>query len=138
MISFYGSNEVLDKVLGHSQATVGSDGIFGGRPHPRLHGTYPRFIDEYVHVKRKMNLSEAIRKVTGFPASILGLDSRGLLKKGHWADIVLLEPEAIGSSATYEEPERYPEGIPYVMVNGELVVNNGKTTGSLPGQALRK
>jgi N-acyl-D-amino-acid deacylase len=138
MISFYGSEEVLDKVLGHSQATVGSDGIFGGRPHPRLYGTYPRFLNQYVNVKKRMSLPEAIRKVTGFPASILGLESRGLLKEGYWADIVLLDPVAVASRATYEDPIRYPEGIPYVMVNGELVVKGGKATRRLPGQALRK
>jgi N-acyl-D-amino-acid deacylase len=138
MISFYGSDQVLDKVLEHPRATVGSDGIFGGRPHPRLYGTYPHFLTEYVNVKKKMSLPEAIRKVTGFPAGILGLEGRGLLKEGYWADLVLLDPERITSKATYEQPEQYPEGIPYVMVNGELVVDGGETTGSLPGRALRK
>ncbi len=138
MISFYGSDQVLDKVLEHPQATVGSDGIFGGRPHPRLYGTYPRFLNEYVNVKERMSLTEAIHKITGFPAGILGLEGRGLLKEGYWADLVLLDPKRIASKATYEQPEQYPEGIPYVMVNGELVVDGGETTGSLPGRALRK
>ena len=137
MISFYGSAQLLEKVLGHPQATVGSDGIFGGRPHPRLYGAYPRFLREFVQVKELMSLPEAIRKVTGFPAEILGLTDRGILKVGAWADVVLLDPQRVADRSTYEEPEQYPEGIPYVLVNGELVVDRGETTGRLPGRALR-
>jgi N-acyl-D-amino-acid deacylase len=138
MISFYGSDQVLHKVLGHPRATVGSDGIFGGRPHPRLYGAYPRFLKEFVNEKKMMSLPEAIRKITGFPASILGLEGRGLLKEGYWADLVLLDPEGIADRATYDQPELYPEGVPYVLINGELVVDGGETSGNLPGRALRK
>jgi N-acyl-D-amino-acid deacylase len=138
MISFYGSYQVLEKVLGHAQATVGSDGIFGGRPHPRLYGAYPRFLSEFVNEKKRMSLPEAIRKITGFPAGILGLEDRGLLKEGYWADLVLLDPEGIADKATYEQSEQYPAGIPYVLVNGKLVVDGSETAGTLPAQALRK
>jgi N-acyl-D-amino-acid deacylase len=138
MISFYGSEHVLEKVLCHPQGTVASDGIFGGRPHPRLYGTYPRFLKEFVRVRGLLDLVEAIHKITAFPAGILGLDDRGTLREGAWADIVLLDPEQVADTATYEEPEQYPEGVPYVFVNGELVVDRGLFTGSLPGRALRK
>jgi N-acyl-D-amino-acid deacylase len=138
MISFYGSEDVLEKVLSHPQATIGSDGIFGGRPHPRLYGAYPRFLREFVRVKKMMSLPEAVRKVTGFPAEILGLEERGLLKEGFGADVVVLDPERVADTATYEKPEQYPEGIPYVFVNGELVVDQGAFTGQLPGRALRR
>ncbi len=138
MISFYGSDEVLEKVLAHSHATVGSDGIYGGRPHPRLYGTYPRFIKLFVREKRMFTLSEAIRKVTSFPAQILGISDRGILKEGDWADIVLFDPETIGDTGTYEEPESYPEGIQYVFVNGGLVVDQEGVTGNLPGRVLRR
>jgi N-acyl-D-amino-acid deacylase len=138
MISHYGSEEVLEKVLGHPQATVGSDGIYGGRPHPRLYCAYPRYLKEFVRVRKFFDLPEAIRKVTAFPAAILGLKDRGTLREGAWADIVLLDPERVADTATYEDPEQYPEGIPYVFVNGELVVDRGAFTGKLPGQALRK
>lgn len=137
MISFYGSEHVLEKVLGHAQATVGSDGIYGGRPHPRLYGAYPRFLREFVRVKKAMSWPEAIRKVSGFPAEILGLGDRGLLRPGYWADVVLFDPEQITDLGTYEEPAQYPLGIPYVLVNGELVVDQGEPTGRLPGRALR-
>jgi N-acyl-D-amino-acid deacylase len=138
MISFYGSEEVLEKVLGHGQATVGSDGIYGGRPHPRLYGAYPRFLKEFVRVKKLFSLPEAVRKITSFPAAILRLEDRGLLREGFWADVVLLEPDRVADTSSYEEPEQYPEGIPYVFVNGELVVDQELAAGTLPGRALRK
>ena len=138
MITFYGSEEVLEKVLAHSHATVGSDGIYGGRPHPRLYGTYPRFIEMFVREKRMFTLPQAIGKVTSLPARVLGISDRGILREGNWADIVLFDPETIGDTATYEEPESYPQGIRYVFVNGELVVDQQGVTGNLPGQVLRK
>jgi len=138
MISFYGSNEVLDKVLTHPNATVGSDGIFLGRPHPRLYGTFPRYIERYVRDEKKMSLPEAIRKVTSSSAGILGLENRGELKEGYWADIVLLDLDKIADKATYEDPIKYPDGIEYVFVNGVLIVEDGKYSGNLPGKVLRK
>ena len=138
MISFYGSEWVLEKVLTHPLATVGSDGIPSGRPHPRLYGTYPRFLKEFVRVKNRLSLPEAVRKITSFPAEILGLRERGTLREGFWADVVLLEPDSIADTATYEEPEQYPKGIPYVFVNGELAVDREQLIGHLPGKVLRK
>jgi len=138
MISFYGSEQVLAKVLGHPQATVGSDGIYGGRPHPRLYGTYPRYLKSFVRQKKQLGLPQAVRKITSFPAEILGLSERGMLQEGFWADMVLLDPDGIADRATYDAPEQYPEGMPYVFVNGELVVDRGLPTGNLPGRVLRK
>ncbi len=85
MISFYGSEDVLRKVLSHPCATVGSDGIYGGRPHPRLYGSYPRFLRQYVRESRTFTLEEAVRKITSFPAKILGLGDRGTVEEGKWA-----------------------------------------------------
>jgi N-acyl-D-aspartate/D-glutamate deacylase len=102
-----------------------------------LYGAYPRFLREFVRVKKAMSWPEAIRKVSGFPAEILGLGDRGLLRPGYWADVVLFDPEQITDLGTYEEPAQYPLGIPYVLVNGELVVDQGEPTGRLPGRALR-
>jgi N-acyl-D-amino-acid deacylase len=138
MISFYGSDAILEKVLSHGHATVGSDGIYGGRPHPRLYGAYPRFVAEFVREKKIFALPEAICKITSFPATILDISDRGVLKEGNWADIVLFDPDTITDTATYEDPERYPEGISYVFVNGQLVVKQGQLTGEFPGKVLRK
>ena len=137
-ISVYGSEQVLEKVLVHPQATVGSDGIYGGRPHPRLYGAYPRYLQKFVREKKRLSLPEAVRKITSFPAEILGLKERGILKEGFWADIVLFDPDLVADTATYEKPKQYPIGIPYVLVNGELVVDGGSSTGHLPGKVLRK
>ena len=138
MISFYGSEDILDKVLTHPQATVGSDGIYGGRPHPRLYGAYPRFIERFVRDQGRLRLEEAIRKITSFPAGILGIADRGLIKEGCFADLVIFDPALIADAATYEAPERYPTGIAHVLVNGRPVVSNGQTTGKYPGRVLRK
>lgn len=138
MISFYGSEDVLKKVLSHPNATLGSDGIYGGKTHPRLYGSYPKFIKEYVREKKILTLPEAIRKITAFPAEILGIPDRGLLKEGYWADVVLFDPDKIADTATYENPVSYPVGLPYVFVNGTMVVEDSRYTGKLPGKVLRK
>jgi N-acyl-D-amino-acid deacylase len=138
MISFYGSENVLKKVLSHRQATVGSDGIYGGRPHPRLYGSYPRFLRQYVREEKVFSLQEGIRKITSFPAEILGIPDRGRVAEGCWADLVLFDPERLTDKATYEEPELPPEGIAGVFVNGVRVVDSNGTTGLLPGRVLRK
>jgi N-acyl-D-aspartate/D-glutamate deacylase len=117
---------------------VGSDGIYGGRPHPRLFGSYPKYLREYVRESKTFTLEEAVRKITSFPAEILGIPDRGTIKESAWADLVLFDPEKIGDRATYEEPEQYPEGISYVFVNGVKVVNPKGTSGTLPGRVLRK
>jgi N-acyl-D-amino-acid deacylase len=137
MISFYGSDKVMDKVLSHPNATVGSDGVFLGRPHPRLYGTFPRYLQLYVREKGTMTLAEAVRKITSSPAEILGLKDRGLLREGFWADVVLLDPTRVADRATYEDPKQYPAGIPFVFVNGQPVVEHGQYTGGLLGQVLR-
>jgi N-acyl-D-amino-acid deacylase len=138
MISFYGSESVLEKVLSHPQATVASDGIFSGRPHPRLYGTYPRFLRLFVRETKRFSLLQAVHKITGFPAQVLGLKERGVLREGFWADLVLFDLDRITDRASYEQPEQAPDGIPYLFVNGQLVVDQGAYTGSLPGTVLRR
>jgi N-acyl-D-amino-acid deacylase len=137
MISFYGSDEILEKVIGHPHGTVGSDGIYGGKPHPRLYGAYPCYFRRFVREKPLFSIEEAVRKVTSFPASILGLKDRGQIKENFWADLVVFDPDTISDRSTYDDPEQYPEGISYVIVNGEVVVEKGKATSNLPGKVLR-
>ena len=122
----------------HPCATVGSDGIYGGRPHPRLYGSFPRFLRQYVRESRTFTLEEAVRKITSFPAKVLGLRDRGTVEEGKWADLVLFDPDTVGDRSTYEEPELYPEGICSVLVNGVEVAGADGTTGKLPGKVLRK
>ena len=107
-------------------------------PHPRSYGTFPRILGKYVRDENVISLEEAIKKMTHLPASKLGLKNRGLIKKGYAADINIFDPEKIIDKATYTEPHQFPEGISFVIVNGMIVVNNGKHTGAQPGKALFK
>ena len=136
MINHYGSEDVLEKVLRHPNATVGTDGIFGGQPHPRLYGTFPRFIHEFVNIKKMLTLTEAIRKITSFPAGILGLNRRGIIKEGYWADLVIFDPDSFADTATYDNPCRYPTGLFFVLVNGQIVADKSGLTKNLPGHVL--
>lgn len=138
MISHYGSVDVLAKVLSHPSATIGTDGIYCGSPHPRLYGSYPRLLQEFVVRQHRMTWQEAICKCTSQPASILGLTDRGLIREGMAADLVVIDPERIADNSTYENPAMHPCGIDLVMVNGEAVVNSAGTTKCLPGRVLRK
>lgn len=104
---------------------------------PRGVGTYPKILGKYTREEKVITLEDAIRKMTSLPAQFLGLQDRGLVKEGFWADLVVFDAEKVKSNATYETPQVYPSGIPYVLVNGELAVDNGKLTGALAGKVLR-
>ena len=88
--------------------------------------------------ERLLSLEEAVRKMTGAPAARLGLAERGLLREGFWADLVVFDPNRVRSNATYDMPRQFPNGIEYVAVNGQLVVDGAVHTGALPGRALRR
>jgi N-acyl-D-aspartate/D-glutamate deacylase len=107
-----------------------------GNGHPRGYGNFPRVIAEYVRKKKVITLPEAIRKMTSWPATRLRLPSRGVIKEGNWADVVIFDYDKIQDNATYEYPFRPPTGIDVVMVNGQVVMENGKHTGARPGQIL--
>lgn len=107
-----------------------------GLPHPRYYGTFPRKLRRYVFERRIITLPFAIRSMTSLPAQILGLKDRGLLREGYWADVTIFDPRTVADRATYTEPHQYAEGIPYVIVNGELVVDGGRISGKLPGRVL--
>lgn len=107
-------------------------------PHPRAYGTFPRILGKYVRDQMVISLEEAIRKMTSLPAEKLGLKNRGLIKKGYAADINIFDPDKIIDKATYTKPHQFPEGMQFVIVNGMMVVANGKHTGAQPGKALFK
>ena len=107
-------------------------------PHPRAYGTFPRVLGKYVRDEKVISLEEAVRKASALPATVLGLNNRGLLKPGYAADLVIFNTDSIADQATYLKPHQYPTGIRIVMVNGEAVVKNCKLTGALPGKALFK
>src|SRR5699024_10180453 len=134
MIIHWGYEEDILYGMKHDLQIVGSDGIFGSKPHPRLYGTYPRLLGKYVREKSLFSLSEGIRKMTGAPAQFLRLKDRGFLREGYWADIVIFDPKTIAGNATYEEPLKSPTGIEYVIVNGTVSIKKGEYTGATPGQ----
>jgi len=115
---------------------AGTVALGDGIPHPRFYGTFPRKIRRYVFERGLITLPFAIRSMTSLPAQIIGLKDRGWLKENYWADIAIFDPEKIADRATYVNPHQYAEGVPYVLVNGELVVDGGKITGKLPGKVL--
>ena len=125
-------------ILSSERVCVGSDGLFGGKPHPRVYGTFPRILGKYVREENLLSLEEAIRKMTSLPARAMGLGSKGVLREGMDADLVVLRPEVVESRATFEDPRRHPMGIDHVVVNGEFAVRDGETTGDLPGRAVTK
>jgi N-acyl-D-amino-acid deacylase len=142
MVVFYGDEEDMETVLRSPLSCVGSDSWataphIGGKPHPRTYGTFPRVLGRYVRERRILSLEEAVRKMTSQPAGKLGLQDRGLIREGFWADIVVFDPNTITDRATYQDPHQYPQGIHYVIVNGQVVIERGKHVGKLPGKILK-
>lgn len=129
----------LDKFVVHPEGMVGSDSIFlGAKPSPRTYGAYPRILGDFVREERRMSLAEAIRKMTSYPAQRLGIMDRGILRDGMYADIAIFDFATISPVGTYHDPRQQCRGMQYVLVNGEVVIDQGTHTGALPGRALRR
>ncbi len=130
----------VEQIMKHPLVMHASDGsavTFGqAKPHPRNYGTFPRVLARYVREKKMISLPEAVRKMTSLPASRLKLKDRGVLKKGMAADIVVFEPKSVADKATWQNPHQYAEGIPYVLVNGQLVIDDNERTEAFPGKVL--
>jgi N-acyl-D-amino-acid deacylase len=133
------SAATLHHFVAHPVGMVGTDSTFIGlKPSPRTYGSFPRILGEFVRERRVLGLEEAVRKMTGAAAARLGLTDRGLLRDDFAADVVVFDPARVRSTATYEEPRSFPEGIEHVIVNGVPVVSHGAQTDALPGRALRR
>lgn len=130
----------VQRVLRHETCMIGSDGLPSpsGKPHPRLYGTFPRVLGRYVREEPLLSLEEAVRRMTSLPADKFGLADRGRIAPGQWADLVVLDPERVTDTATYEDPRRYPDGIDYVLVNGAVVVERGAPLNRPAGQVLSR
>lgn len=145
MMGFGMEENSTEKILAHPRVMISSDaGSHAPYPpmnksiaHPRAYGTFPRAIAKYVRDRNICSLEEMIKKMTSMPADKLGLSDRGKLMKGKAADIVIFNYDFIQDKATFTEPHQYPNGIPYVIVNGELVINNGEHTGAMPGKIIK-
>ena len=119
-------------------ASLAPQGVFlNSNPHPRAYGSFARLLGRYVREEGVITLREAIRRLTSLPAENLGLDRRGRLAEGFFADVVVFDPEAVVDHATYEEPHRYATGVVHLFVNGEQVLRGGEHTGATPGRVVR-
>ena len=107
-----------------------------GKPHPRSFGTNVRVLGKYVRDEKILTLEDAVRKMTSLPAQTMRLRDRGLLKEGYWADVVVFDPDTVSDPATYENPQQYAKGVPYVFVNGTVVIDNGNHTGARAGKII--
>jgi N-acyl-D-amino-acid deacylase len=144
MISFMMSEENVTLGLGQPFVMIGSDGegrtprgpCAGGKPHPRNYGTCPRLLGHYVRERGVLSLETAIRKLTGLPAEKLRLRDRGVLEPGAFADVVIFDAGTVADTATFADPHRYPVGIPWVLVNGQPVIAEGRHTAARPGRIL--
>jgi len=127
------------RILSFPHTMIGSDGLpHDQHPHPRLWGTFPRVLGFYARQLGLLTLEEAVRRMTSLPAEYLGLEDRGILRPGSYADIVLLDAERIIDQATFESPTRPAVGIAVVLVNGQIVWQNGAATTERPGKVLRR
>ncbi|MCD6352803.1 MAG: D-aminoacylase, partial [Proteobacteria bacterium] len=143
---FFMSEENLKQILSKEYCMIGTDsaarsvsGILSrGKPHPRGFGTYPRILHRWTGPGKLFSMETAIHKMTGLPAKKIGLDNRGIIRTGYFADLVVFNPSAVKDQADYGNPFQCPVGIEHVFVNGEEIVTDGKITGKKPGKILRK
>lgn len=130
----------LQRILVHPATMIASDGevaIFGrNHPHPRSYGTFVRVLGLYARDKKLLPLEAAVQKMSALPAQRLGLADRGVLRTGLKADIAVFDASRVRDTATFEKPHSYAEGVAYVVVNGQLIVDNGKITAARPGRVL--
>jgi N-acyl-D-amino-acid deacylase len=118
--------------------SLAPEGVFlKSGTHPRAYGSFARLLAKYVRDERAIPLEEAIRRLTSFPAQTLGLERRGRLMRGHYADVVVFDPNTIQDHATFDLPHQYATGMAHVLVNGEQVVRDGEHTGATPGRVVR-
>lgn len=137
MVDFYGTEEHVIRFMKRPEMNVCTDGLLGGKPHPRVYGAFPRILGKYVREEKALSLEEAVYKMTGKPAQTFNMTRRGELKEGYAADICVFHPDIVIDKGTFMEPIQYPEGIEYVIVGGEVTVERGKHTGRRNGAVLR-
>lgn len=139
-IYHFGSEADLVTLLANPYAAIASDGgvTTATTVHPRRYGTFPRVLGRYVREQGILSWQEAIRKMTGLPATLLGLVDRGFIAAGMAADITVFDPKTIIDRATFDNPNQYSEGVHYVLVNGQVAFERGSLTGTRAGIALRK
>jgi N-acyl-D-amino-acid deacylase len=138
MTIFYGCEEDVKEIMRSEFMMLCSDGIVGGKPHPRVFGTCARFLGRYGREEKVLTLPQAIKRMTSSPAQRFGLQDRGLIREGMMADITIFDPETIIDKGTFAEPNQYPVGIAYVLVAGQVALEKGTLSPIRSGKALRR
>ncbi len=144
-VYFIMSEDNIAKKVSRSWVSFGSDaesmvpdGVFlESNPHPRAYGNFARLLGKYVRDEGVITLQEAVRRLTSFPAENLGIAKRGALVPGHYADVVVFDPETIQDHATFAEPHQLATGVLHVFINGVQVLDDGEHTGATPGRVVR-
>ena len=137
MVSFSQDEAVVERFLVLPWANVCTDGLLGGRPHPRAYGTYPRVLGRYVREKGTLALEEAVRKMTSQAAEAMGFEGIGLVREGFRADLVVFDAATVADRATFAEPLQFPAGVRDVIVGGALAVRGGAVTGARAGKIVK-
>jgi len=137
MISFSQSEEVVRKVMLEPYVNVCTDGLLGGKPHPRAYGTYPRILGRYVRENSLLKLEDAVHKMTGLAADTFRLQRYGRIEAGRHANIVVFDSERVIDRATFEDSKQYPEGIEHVIVEGEFAIKHGEQLEKTSGISIR-
>jgi len=137
MISFSQSEDVVQKIMREPYVNVCTDGLLGGKPHPRAYGTYPRILGRYVRELSVLSLEDAVRKMSGLAAETFSLERYGHIEQGAQANLVVFDPETVIDVATFEDSKQFPRGIEHVIVEGELMIMNGEHRSSGSGVVVR-
>lgn len=136
------AEEDVDAIMAHPQTMIASDGrlvaLGSGHPHPRWYGTFPRVLGLYARERGVISLEQAVRKMTTMPAERIGLRDRGQIRVGYFADIVVFDPERVLDQATFQDPHQYPLGIDWVLVNGQIAVEDGEFRDERAGRVLKR
>ncbi|HQR35731.1 MAG TPA: amidohydrolase family protein, partial [Blastocatellia bacterium] len=138
MISFSQSEDVVCKIMQQPYVNVCTDGLLGGKPHPRAYGTYPRILGRYVREQNLLSLDEAVRKMSGLAAETFQLRYHGKIQDGFQANLVVFDPQQVIDRATFEDSRQFPQGIEHVIVEGVPAIRYGESYSPGFGKAVRR
>lgn len=138
MVDFYGTENHVKQIMKRKEMNLCTDGLLSGKPHPRVYGAFPRLLGKYVREESVLTLEEAIQKMTKQAADTFHLKERGCIKEGFFADFTIFNPETVIDKGDFTNPERFPDGIEYVIVNGVIAVSKGKESGKRAGVVIKQ
>lgn len=138
MVDFYGLEEHIIKFMKRKEQNVCTDGLLSGKPHPRAYGSFPKILGRYVRELKILTLEKAVYKMTKKAADVFNIKNRGSLEVGNFADIVIVDLDAVIDKGDYVNPIQYPQGIDYVLINGQVAVENGNYNKVICGKVIKR